>query len=113
MDEYILSWLKEHDKETYDRWIEHQKQNQHYYDFGVPADYPDSCMPAPDFADIYTFDDFLDRVKEGYFIDYDGTGYLAKRNAEGIMMEYFYIFCDVDWLNRNRHDFTHICWYNK
>ena len=114
MDEYFMEWLKNHDKEAYDRFVDHLRQEQQYYEFGIPVNYTDADGKiAPDFADIYTFDEFLNRVKEGYFIDYDGTGYLAKRNAEGKMIEYFDIFCDVDWLNRNHYDFTHICWYNK
>jgi len=114
MDEYFMEWLKEHDKETYAQYLHHLMDTQQYYEFGVPVNYTEADgTVAPTFADIYTFEDFLELVKDGSFIDYDGTGYLAKKNADGVMMEYFDIFCDEDWLNRNHYDFTHICWYNK
>lgn len=114
MDEYFLEQLKEHDKETYAQYLDHLMETQQYYEFGVPVNYTEADGTiVPTFADIYTFEDFLELVKDGSFIDYDGTGYLAKKNADGVMMEYFDIFCDEDWLNRNHYDFTHICWYNK
>lgn len=114
MDEYFLEWLKEHDKEAYAQYLDHLMTTQQYYEFGIPVNYTEADGTiAPTFADIYTFEDFLALVKDGSFIGYDGTGYLAKKNADGVMMEYFDIFCDEDWLNRNHYDFTHICWYNK
>ena len=114
MDEYFMEWLKNHDRDAYAKFLDHLMREQKYYEFGVPINYTEADGKiTPMFADVYTFDDFLTAVKDELFIDSDGTGYLAKENAEGQLMDYFSIFCDVDWLNRNRHDFTHICWYNK
>ena len=113
-DNEFLDYLKANHPEAYTDYMNHLMLEQKYYEFGVPINYTEADGKiTPMFAEVYTFDDFLIAVKDGLFIDSDGTGYLAKENAEGQLTDYFSIFCDMDWLNRNRHDFTHICWYNK
>jgi len=63
----------------------------------------------PDYSDHMLLDEFIKAVKEGCFIDWDGSGYYATENemsdkpaipsgiAKGI----------VD------HTFTHVVWFNK
>jgi hypothetical protein len=52
---------------------------------------------------------FLDYVKSGSLIDYDGFGRYATETEESDIM----IFPSDVKAGKIRKDFTHVCWYNK
>ena len=58
---------------------------------------------------IMTVDDFIEEVRIGSFVDYDGSGVFA--DWEGNRKEY--IRCDVNWLQENRKDYPFVKWFNK
>ena len=58
---------------------------------------------------VMTVDDFIESVKSGYFIDYDGSGVFA--DWEGNREEH--IRCDVEWLQKNRKNYPFVKWFNK
>jgi len=71
----------------------------------------DLLEPVPDYGDVFAFEDFLDRVKCGGFMDWDGSGYF------GISTHIFSgqdICCNEQWLLKNKPpEATHIIWFNK
>lgn len=69
---------------------------------------------APDWADIYTMENFIDHVNCGGIMNYDGFGYLAIADKDGKLWESdIEVDCRVSWLRKQSSDFTHVCWYNK
>lgn len=69
---------------------------------------------VPDWADIYTMEEFIDHVKCGGIMNYDGFGYLAISDEKGKVWESnIEVNCQVSWLYGQPIDFTHVCWYNK
>lgn len=49
------------------------------------------------YGNIYSFEDFYNYVKNGDFIDYDGTGrFIDNNTGENIKT----IRCDCDWLEK-------------
>ena len=58
---------------------------------------------------VMTVDDFIDSVKNGYYIDYDGTGCFADFNGK----QYEHVYCDERWLKAHRKDYSFVFWYNK
>ena len=63
----------------------------------------------PDFGDVMSLNDFIDSVKKGYFIDYDGHGYYVRDGKESNIMLHP---SDVE-RGAVRKDFDTIIWYNK
>ena len=62
------------------------------------------------FGDCYPIDMFIENVRDGNFIDYDGSGYFV--NAEGNKISS--IMCNVKWLQDNiPEDAKFIMWFNK
>lgn len=61
------------------------------------------------YGDVFTVDHFIESVKCGSFVDYDGIGYFANIEGE----EKQQISCDVNWLQAHRADYPFIIWYNK
>lgn len=69
---------------------------------------------VPDYADVYTIQEFVEAVKNGGLTNYDGSGHLARIDANDKIWESeIKINCSVSWLQKQPKDFTHICWYNK
>lgn len=69
---------------------------------------------APDYANIYTMEKFIKKVRGGRIINYDGIGRLAKVDSNGKIWESkIEVDCDVNWLKEQLSDFTHVCWYNR
>lgn len=64
---------------------------------------------AQGYGDVFLIDDFIEEVRNGYFINYDGSGYFGDWNGETDEM----IDCNVKWLEKNRKDYLFIFWYNK
>ena len=63
------------------------------------------------YGDIYSFDEFLEYVRTGSFIDYDGTGYFIN-NDTGEKLKT--ISCNIDWLNKHRPENSdYIMWFNR
>ena len=65
------------------------------------------CGPV-DEDDVYTVKEFKARVKQGSFIDYDGTGLPVKGNLADSS-----IWIKPSKLNEIPKDATHIVWYNR
>lgn len=69
---------------------------------------------APDYADVFTMEEFIEEVKGRGIMNYDGQGYLAKVDSNGKIWESeIGVDCYVPWLMAQSKDFTHVCWYNK
>lgn len=63
------------------------------------------------YGDIYSFDEFLEFVKDGSFIDYDGTGYFVLNDTGDRLNQ---IGCNVDWLNKHKPENSdYIMWFNR
>ena len=69
---------------------------------------------APDYADVFTMDDFIEEVRHGGIMNYDGAGCLAIADENGKIWESnMFVDCSVTWLELQSESFTHVCWYNK
>ena len=69
---------------------------------------------APDYADVFTMEEFIEEVEGGGIMNYDGIGCLAKADSNGKIWESeIDVDCYVGWLKEQSQDFTHVCWYNK
>jgi hypothetical protein len=64
----------------------------------------------PEYGDHMTLEQFVDAAKEGWFIDYDGSGNYATDKQESNISIYA---SDVTSGRGIRKDFTHVVWYNK
>lgn len=64
---------------------------------------------AQGYGDVFLIDDLIEEVKNGYFINYDGSGYFGDWTGETDEM----IDCNVKWLEENRKDYLFVFWYNK
>ena len=63
------------------------------------------------YGDIYPFEDFFSYVKDGDFIDYDGTGYFID-NETGEKVKT--LRCNCDWLRENKPENSdYVMWFNK
>ncbi len=56
-----------------------------------------------DYADIFTVKEWEEAVEEGWFGDYDGSGYWVKDGKE----------CGDEVFSSPPLDATHVAWYNK
>jgi hypothetical protein len=64
-------------------------------------------VAVPDYADVFTVQDFLDMIIAGAFTNDDGCGHWVK---DGMMAGSEYIDCD----DPNPADgATHVAWFNK
>jgi len=63
------------------------------------------------YGDKFTIEEFKQTVKEGGFIDYDGSGRYAIGDNESDIS----VNCNVKFINlaQKIHGFTHVFWYNK
>lgn len=62
---------------------------------------------------MYT-DDFIETVRGGLFIDYDGCGcFLNEEGEEDPGYPRSYIRCDVDWLEAHKENHPYVIWFNK
>lgn len=60
-------------------------------------------------GDIFTTEKFIKYVEEGYFIDEDGFGYYATKNAKSDVEIYPSDITEKIY----RKDFSHIIWFNR
>ena len=63
-------------------------------------------------GDLYSLDEFIERVKETYFIDYDGGGDILNKEGETIGR----VRCNVSWLKRFKKQHPEaamVRWYNR
>lgn len=66
---------------------------------------------SDDEDDVYTITEWLNHVKEGSFIDYDGFGYLVKdKKADPRQIIKPSMVKKGEF---NPHDATHIIWFNR
>ena len=62
------------------------------------------------FGDCYPIDTFIEEVKDGSFIDYDGSGFWVDSEGNEISS----IRCNAEWLKQNKpENAKFIIWYNK
>lgn len=62
------------------------------------------------FGDCYPIDTFIEEVKDGSFIDYDGSGFWVDSEGNEISP----IRCNTEWLKNNQPENARfIMWYNK
>ena len=79
-----------------------------------------SCEPVEKDDDVYTMEDWINNVKVGGFIDYDGFGdyaidgykYQPPCNEDNVYAEPWVYPSDVKKGKINM-GFTHIVWYNR
>ena len=65
-----------------------------------------------DDLDIYTIDDFIECVKDGFFTDYDGSGCPVYETEKGLFYEDISI--DLEEITRKKHfPFTKVVWFNR
>lgn len=68
-----------------------------------------SFSELPDYGDVMSLANFIECVKDGEFIDYDGFGYYVRDGKESNI-----IIHPSDVKNGNiRKDFDTIIWYNR
>ena len=69
---------------------------------------------VPEYADVFSLQDFIEEVRRHNIMDYDGLGYFAKENEDGIIQESnCSVWCNPKWLLKFKDEFTHVCWYGK
>ena len=70
---------------------------------------PYELSELPDFGDVMPLESFIDCVKSGGFIDYDGHGYYVKDGKETNIM-----IIPSDFKHKSiRTEFDTIVWYNR
>ncbi len=70
----------------------------------------------PEYSDLMTIQEWIDNVKTGCFIDYDGNGNLVMRAGDGdwLVGKPTIYPSDVTNLNLKFPEWvTHVIWYNK
>lgn len=65
--------------------------------------------PIPDYGDHMTIDDFVNRCREGWLIDYDGYGLYATATAMSNKAVYPSAVV-TDLFDRS---YTHVVWFNR
>ena len=65
-------------------------------------------VKAEEFADVFTLNEFIEMLDEGYIIDYDGIGYFHDGEAETNISVWDNTLTWDDVKN-----FPYVCWYNK
>lgn len=76
------------------------------------GNYTRECEPLDEEGngdDVMTLEDYLDCVKNGSFIDYDGYGHPVKDNKQDTQFDIF----PSEGRNHIPLDATHIVWFNK
>ena len=63
----------------------------------------------PEYGDLMTKKDWLEAVKDGWFIDYDGHGELSN----GVMCSSQFIRPSKAYVIKDIPEVTHIVWYNR
>lgn len=61
-----------------------------------------------EFADVFTLNEFIEMLDEGYIIDYDGIGYFHDGENETNISVWDNTLTWDDVKN-----FPYVCWYNK
>jgi hypothetical protein len=103
-----------HDAKTREITEEFRRRDQFFQDIWTviranPAG--EYTRPTPDYGDIMTVDEWLDCVRNGSFVDYDGSGGAARMVKGKLAMETRYIYpsaCD-----KLPSDATHVVWFNR
>jgi hypothetical protein len=62
-------------------------------------------------GDLFTYEQFMEEVKEGGINNYDGSGYWAYEDKVSELSYEFY--SGNDWAILEKYGFTHILWFNK
>jgi len=65
-------------------------------------------VKVEEFADVFTLNEFIEMLDEGYIIDYDGIGYFHDGENETNISVWDNTLTWDDVKN-----FPYVCWYNK
>ena len=65
--------------------------------------------PIPEYGDLMDLDNFITSCKEGYFIDYDGSG----NYSDGKTMSDITVYPSDIMQNKIDYRFTHVVWFNR
>ena len=65
-------------------------------------------VEAEEIADVYTLEEFIELLNEGYIIDYDGIGYFHNGENETNISVWDH---NLTW--DDVKNFPYVCWYNK
>ena len=63
----------------------------------------------PDYGDIMTLKEFIEQVKDGCLIDYDGTGYYATKNR----ITNLSVYPSDIYKGKINKRWSHIMWFNR
>ena len=66
--------------------------------------------PIPDYGDLMTIEAFLEHLKKGFFMDYDGTGRYAFKDKQS---DYMFDINDYKYFKEYDKRFTHVMWFNR
>lgn len=70
----------------------------------------EDLIPIPEYASIYTVDEFINMRKSGYISSYDGVGFLATDTQQSRVWASHAM--DKEYM-KEHPQFTHVAWYNK
>ena len=62
-------------------------------------------------GDLFTYEQFIEDVKEGGILHSDGYGYWAYEDKVSDLSYEFYT--GNDWVILEKYNFTHVLWFNK
>lgn len=66
-------------------------------------------QPFSDYGQLFTMSKFIEYVKDGYFIDYDGYGHYATKDG---MSDDIIIPSDIK-SGKISKQWTHVIWFNR
>lgn len=70
--------------------------------------------PFPSYGEIYALKEFMERVEEHLFIDYDGHGYLATATQmSSVMIKPSMMAAAKAWNLPLAEWATHVIWFNR
>jgi len=105
-----------------DKQWDHNKPFDEYWDYIAPEQgqiahldrtkrmiMPFELSELPDYGDVMSLEHFIENVKHGLFIDYDGYGHYVK---DGMESDISIHPSDVEY-GAIRSDFDTIIWYNR
>lgn len=66
--------------------------------------------PWPNYGDKFTIEEFIQHVRDGLFINYDGSGYYATEEEVSRIPA---IPSEIEYTQWGMTGFTHVAWFNK
>lgn len=111
MDETIDKEMEWHEVEKHLRpSVTKIKEIEQQIDILTPVEFKD----IPDYGDPMPIDAWIECVRDGFFIDYDGHGYLATETQMSNVRIYPSDFAKSWFLEKaGKGEFTHVIWFNR